>query len=88
MGAIDDETFILEIKLGLGPQLTAKVLGGVSGWSAKSLSHLGHINDDSFDAITLTFYFGHKTWHFVAIEDIADVSVDVDTHGDGCQTNC
>lgn len=71
------------VELGLGAQLTAKVLGRIRGWTADRLGHLGHVDNDRFDAIALALYLGRDTRHLVPVEDVGDISVDVDgPHGD------
>lgn len=65
------------IELSLSTQLTAKVLGWISGWTTDGLGHLGHIDNDGLDAIALAFDFGGNAGHFVPIENIGDIAVNV-----------
>lgn len=70
----------LMIELRLGAQLTAKVLGWIGSWSSDRSCHLGHVDEDRFNAVAFTFHFGLEAWHFVAIEDIRNTAI----HVDGC----
>lgn len=79
MRTINDEALVFEIKLCLSTQFTSKVFGWVRRRSAQCFGHFGHVDDNRFDAVTFALYLGHKPRHFVSIEDIADVAVDVDT---------
>lgn len=79
---VDYESFIFEIELSLGAQFAPEVLCGVGGGTAEGLGHLDHVNDDRFDAVTFALHLGHQPGHLVAVEDIADVAIDVDAaHG-------
>lgn len=66
------------VELRLGAQLTAKVLGRIGGRSADRLGHFGHVHDDRFDAVALALDLGRDARHLVPIENIGDITVNVD----------
>ena len=51
MRAVDNVALILEIKLGLRTQLTAKEFARVCWWPAQCFADLWHICNDSLDSI-------------------------------------
>lgn len=69
------------VELRLGAQLTAKVLGRIGGRATDRFGHLGHVHDDRFDAVPFALHFGRDAGHLVPIENVGDITVDVDgTH--------
>lgn len=75
--SIDDESLVLEVELRLCAQLAAKELGRISGGSANGLGHVHHVDNDGFNAVTLTLDLCLDARHLVAIEGVADASIDV-----------
>lgn len=50
-------------------------------WSSNSFCHFGHVDDYCFYAITLAFNFSHKSRHFISIECITDIPININaTH--------
>lgn len=81
VAAVDDETLVLEVKLGLGTELAAEELGRIGGGATDGLGHLDHVDDDGLDAVALALDLRLDARHLVAIEGIADATVHVDaTH--------
>lgn len=76
------------VELRLSSQLTAKVLGRIGGWSAYRLGHFGHINDDRFNAVAFALNFGRDAWHLVPIENVGDITVNVDGSHIGDLVGC
>lgn len=86
MTAVDDETLVFEVKLGLSTQLASEELGRIRSRAADSLGDFNHIDDDGLDAVAFTLDLRLNARHLVAIEGIADATIYVDaTHLDsGC----
>merc|ERR1712142_1161000 len=84
MGAINNITLILVVKLGLGTQFTAKVLAWIGWWPGKGTCYFNHVDNDCFDAIAFALHFGEKLWHLIAIECIHYIAVYVVRHLGSC----
>lgn len=65
MGTIDNVPVILFVERGLSTKFTSEEFGGV-GWGATEGSgDIGHVRDNSLDAIALAFNFGGKEGHTI-----------------------
>ena len=105
MGSINDETFVLEVKLGLCSQFASKVLGRIcnvwkkfreinltaagnffhvkiltSRGTSEGPGNISHVGDDGFDSVALALDLGLQPGHFVPVEGILNLSVNVERH--------
>lgn len=49
------------------------------------MCHAAQVHNDRLDTITLSFNFGLKTLHLVAVEGVGDIAANVDgSHDCGC----
>jgi len=81
MSTINNESIVFQIKLRLCTQFTTKKLGRICWWSSKGFGNICHVDNDSFDTIAFAFNLGQKPRHFIAVERIRNISVNVESHG-------
>ena len=81
--AVDDETLVFVVELSLSSEFAAEKLCRIGCRAVERLGNLRHVDDDSFDAVSLSFDLGANAGHLVAVVQVGDFTVDVQsTHGD------
>jgi hypothetical protein len=80
VATIHDVPLVLHVRVGLGAQLAAKVLGDISWGTAEGAGHIDHVDKHGLDPVPLALHLGLKPGHFVPVEGILNVSVDIKSH--------
>lgn len=66
------------IKLGLCAQFAAKVFGWIGSRTANGFGYFSHIYNDSLDTIPFALNLGGNAGHFIAIEYVGDITINID----------
>lgn len=74
---IDDESFILVIELSLSAQFASKIFGWIGCRTSDGLGDFSHVHDNSFDAVALALHLGRNARHFVTVENVRHIPIDV-----------
>jgi len=81
---VDDVPLAFHVELGLGAELATKVLGHVGGRARQGARHVHHVDQHGLDAVALALHLGLQTGHFVPVEGILDIPIDVESHSCCC----